>query len=516
MKKIFSALFIVFSINYYSTAQPQIQWQHSYGVDHLECIRKTSDGATIMCGWNWDDGLGIAVKLNSLGGMLWQKIIGQSERLYSCQQTSDGGYIFSGTSSTGDSGLIEHGGWDYYLAKCDSAGNLIWQKSYGGSSGEWNSGVRECLDKGFIISGTSGSLDGDVTGQHGGGPWSDYWIVKVDSAGALEWEKCFGGSDEDWGHSVDITNDGGFIVAGQIRSTDGDVIGGTGYDGWVFKLDSAGNIQWQRILDDWGLGDAWSVQTINNNEYIVGGGIIGFAKLDSAGHIVWITGGFDGDIRSVYQTSDGGFVGGGDYIHFDNQLEMHDFFVVKVDGNGNTMWKKFIDVDFGYGKSIVQTNDLGYIIVGEADGSNVVKLGAFNAYVSSYSQTICEGEFYSFNGMQLTVEGYYVDSLIAVTGTDSIVHLHLIVVECTGLASEINSKEISISPNPTTTEIKITNLSPTENQIRLFNLLGQQVKSIRVSNVQTTTIPVSDLPAGIYVVTIFDGEKIVCKKLVKD
>ncbi len=75
---------------------------------------------------------------------------------------------------------------------------------------------------------------------------------------------------------------------------------------------------------------------------------------------------------------------------------------------------------------------------------------------------------------------------------------------------------VSIFPNPATNEIKITNLSPSENQISLFNLLGQQVKSIRVSNVQSTILPVADLPAGMYVVTIFDGEKIVCKKFVKE
>lgn len=81
---------------------------------------------------------------------------------------------------------------------------------------------------------------------------------------------------------------------------------------------------------------------------------------------------------------------------------------------------------------------------------------------------------------------------------------------------DTTQSEISLSPNPSTTEIKITNLSPTENQISLFSLLGQQVKSIRVSHVQSTILPVSDLPAGIYVVTIFDGEKIVCKKFVRE
>ncbi|GDX52811.1 hypothetical protein LBMAG27_18580 [Bacteroidota bacterium] len=87
----------------------------------------------------------------------------------------------------------------------------------------------------------------------------------------------------------------------------------------------------------------------------------------------------------------------------------------------------------------------------------------------------------------------------------------------TSIQNEIDkTNSITISPNPATTKIKITNLSPTENQISIINLLGQQVKSIRVSHVQSTTIPVSDLPAGIYVVTIFDGEKMVCKKFVKE
>ena len=85
-----------------------------------------------------------------------------------------------------------------------------------------------------------------------------------------------------------------------------------------------------------------------------------------------------------------------------------------------------------------------------------------------------------------------------------------------GISNPKTQYEISISPNPATTEIKITNLSPSENQIRIFNLLGQQVKNIRVSNTQNTSINISDLAAGIYEVTIFDGEKIVCKKFVKE
>src|SRR6185295_3780805 len=94
--------------------------------------------------------------------------------------------------------------------------------------------IQQTPDGGYIFAGNSTSNNGDVTGNHGG---SDYWVVKMDSVGNLVWQKSYGGSNNDLATSVDQTSDGGYVVAGHTYSSDGDVEGlhGTDADSWVIK-----------------------------------------------------------------------------------------------------------------------------------------------------------------------------------------------------------------------------------------------------------------------------------------
>jgi hypothetical protein len=119
------------------------------------------------------------------------------------------------------------------------------------------------------VAGYTASNDGDVTGNHGGG---DYWIVKLNSTGTIEWQKCLGGTNHDWARSIQQTSDGGYIVACYTASTDGDVTGNNGgEDYWIVKLTSTGTIEWQKCLGCSNDEDTYSIQQTTDGGYIVAG-----------------------------------------------------------------------------------------------------------------------------------------------------------------------------------------------------------------------------------------------------
>ena len=166
----------------------------------------------------------------------------------SVRQTTDGGYIIAGMSNSTNGDVSgNHGNPDYWLVKLDTNGNLQWQKSYGGSAADAASSVRQTSDGGYIIAGQSESNDGDVSGNHG---YIDYWIVKTDSNGNLQWQKSFGGSGEDSAYYIEQSNDSGYIIVGSTESYNGDVTGFHGgyEDYWIVKTDNNGILQWEKCL----------------------------------------------------------------------------------------------------------------------------------------------------------------------------------------------------------------------------------------------------------------------------
>ena len=154
---------------------------------------------------------------------------------------------------------------------------MQWQQSYGGTGLDYGDFVRPTSDGGYIISGMTSSNDGDVVGWHpgysGGSPQADAWVVKIDDSGNLRWQKTLGGSSEDMAHCVQQTSDGNYVVAGYTYSTDGDVTGSHGgNEYWVVKLDANGNVEWQKTLGGTGLDLGGYVQQTNDGGYIVAGG----------------------------------------------------------------------------------------------------------------------------------------------------------------------------------------------------------------------------------------------------
>jgi hypothetical protein len=260
--------------------QGNIQWQKCYGGSGTNEIAydivQTTDGGYIFAGSsNISDGdvtqnMGLqdfwTVKIDAAGTIQWQHSRGYSTTDYalSVKQTSDGGYVVGGVSYVN---------WlpsDLWLLKYDNAGMFLWQKSYGGSGYDGITAVEQTSDGGLIIEAYSGSNDSDITNSNGN---YDFWIVKTDSAGNMQWQKSLGSSDVDWPHALVPCNDGGFIIAGYTQGHDSDVtFNHSAYpDYWVLKLDSSGTNLWQKTLGGTGEDAAFSVMPTFDGGYIVGG-----------------------------------------------------------------------------------------------------------------------------------------------------------------------------------------------------------------------------------------------------
>ncbi|HLG35445.1 MAG TPA: T9SS C-terminal target domain-containing protein, partial [Bacteroidia bacterium] len=161
-------------------------------------------------------------------GIQWQKCLGgtDTDKAYAVQQTTDGGFITVGHSYSNDGNVSGHHATaitaDCWIAKITSVGTLQWQKSLGGIADDKAYAVRQTTDGGYIMAGETYSHEGDVSGNHDT-TWSssDYWIVKLDSMGAVQWQKCLGGTSLDYAECIVLTTDGGYMVAGSSSSSDG-------------------------------------------------------------------------------------------------------------------------------------------------------------------------------------------------------------------------------------------------------------------------------------------------------
>lgn len=263
-------------------------WQKALGGsfwDGATSLQQTTDGGFIVAGYSDSNDGDVSgnhggydswiVRLDYDGDIVWQKSLGGSNEDWanSIQQTTDGGFIVAGYSSSNDGDVSENqGSSDYWIVKLDTAGNLVWQKSLGGSAAEYAFSVQQTIEGGFIVAGSSNSSDGDVSENQGGSIYGDYWIVKLDTAGNLEWQKSLGGSDDESARSVYQNADGGFIVAGISRSADGDVSGNHGnWDYWIVQLNSTGDLVWQKTLGGTYEDDGASIQQTPDGGFIVGG-----------------------------------------------------------------------------------------------------------------------------------------------------------------------------------------------------------------------------------------------------
>lgn len=330
-------------------------------------------------------------------------------------------------------------------------GEVQWMKNFGGSGEDTGRSIIQTMDGGYAILGYSNSTDGDLADK--GLAVNDYWLLKLDAEGNLQWSKTYGGSKDDLGQAVIQTADGGYAIVGYAMSDDGDGSNNEGFhDNWILRLDANGSILWEQSFgfsghdhcydvvqtDDGGFFFAGFLDVTQSNgegnfgkggNYLTRHGVGEFwgTKIDADGNLQWrrYFGGTNNDrAHGVVQANDGGFVMAGfsesDDFDISNTKGSYDFWVIKVDGNGTLLWEKsFGGTGIEVSNDIVKTPDGAYAIVGHtfsADtdvsrnngGSDVWLIKIDDNGNLLWEKTFGGTEFDDANGLAVTKEGGFV------------------------------------------------------------------------------------------------------------
>ncbi len=503
----------------------------------------------------------------------WQKSLGGSgdDGAYSVTLTVDGGYIIAGSTNSNDVQVTNsHGGGDVWIVKMDNGGNMQWQKTYGGDSLEEANCIIQTTDRGYLFAGYSYSNNGDINGHHGSRQLCDYWVVKIDSMGNIQWQKSLGGSYNDFAYQAKITPDGGFVITGYSESNDGDVTGNHGsYDYWIVKLDSSGNLLWQKTYGGSASDMAYSIDLTTDGGFIVagvsgsnngnvsgnhGGGDFWLIKLNSLGSLQWQKsyGGTDHEIAySIKQTSDGGFITTGTSYYADGDVTNHhgssfatDVWVVKTDSLGTLIWEKSYggsDDDVGY--CIQQTSDGGYIVAGYSGSIDGDLIGSNHHGPLSYEDmwifkldsigTIqwqrCFGGYsteIAYSILQTPDGGYIAGGYSASNDGDVALHIgplgrtDMWIIKLSpdvGIGEMGSSVEVNLYPNPSTDKVVISGLTSKNYKITINDVSGNSVEQWKEEKNQSEIpINLSGLANGVYMMRIESEKNIITKKIIKN
>jgi len=335
-----------------------VEWSRKYGGpdrDRASSLVESSDGGYALAGYTLSFGAGKAdfwlIKTDEFGNMEWSKTYGGTELdlAYSVVETFDGGYALTGyTDSFGA------GSEDFWLVKTDASGNMEWSKTYGGTKRDWAYSLIATSDGGYALAGYTNSFDVENP---------DFWLVKTDASGNMEWNKTYEGPDFEYAYSLIATSDGGYALAGSTF-----YFGFGGYDVWLVKTDASGEMEWSRTYGGISEEHAYSVVETSDGGYAIAGerrninpdeSDFWLIKTDEFGNMEWNkTYGGIGDERasSLVETSDGGYILAGGSL------------LVKTDGAGNMEWNRTYGGIFHESVSaLIATSDGGYAIAGSID-----------------------------------------------------------------------------------------------------------------------------------------------------
>jgi len=490
-------ILFLFSILYSLTINAQsstIQWQKPTGgtmYDYSKEIENTSDGGYITIGYsestdgdvsfNHGNGDCWIVKSNAFGIVQWEKTFGGTgyDYGYSIKQTNDGGYIATGYTESNDGDVsVNHGGGDCWVIKLDNSGTLVWEKTFGGTLNDNGQSICQTTDGGYVVAGNSDSNDGDVTSNHGLG---DCWILKLDNAGAIQWQKAFGGSYYDYAQEIKQTNDGGFIFCGGSYSIDGDITEQKGNgDCWLVKTDNAGNIVWENSFGGSNYDFLQSVEKTNDGGYI----LAGYSEST------------DGDVAGAH--------GGGDS------------WIVKVNALGNVQWEKaFGSNGNDYAYCIQKRVYGGYVIAGYSELNN----GNVSGNHGSYDCWILELDDLGAIEMQNSYGGTGVDIAYSIretsagnyliagysdsndgdvnanhgTGDSWVIKLTL---NSVGLNENTSDQTITVAPNPSVGNFNFSGLEP-ESTLNIYDSEGKKIFETITEN-EIYELNFSDTAKGIY------------------
>jgi len=360
-----------------------------------------------------------------------------------------------------------------YLVKTDYIGDTLWTKMYGEKYYTWGHSIQQTTDGGYILLGSSTNNKINVTVDSG-----FMYLVKTNANGEVSWTKYY---DNAGGMSVDQTTDGGYILFGD-----------RGWEMYLIKTDMNGDSLWSKTYTSAGYPPGNSVQQTTDGGYILLGNGMTLVKTDSTGTVQWSQYFYygDGDGKSVQQTTDGGYIACGSQL-------------VKTDSLGDTLWTKKIN-----GNSVRQTTDGGYIITG-GNGINIHLIKTDGNGYTKWSKTFGLYDYQGAESVLQTSDGGYV-----LTGFTSILvgdkKAVLIKTDSTGYApsfvsisefSPINKQTILIYPNPTTDDIFIKGSLDVPALLELYDITGRKVLEQTLAGINSR-VNISHLSKGFYIYKI--------------
>lgn len=379
----------------YTQQAPPIEWEHAFGTNDGEWANgmdRSPDGAIYLGGISHlTDVYGDALLVKMVDGVVaWQRVFAgtESDLINAVAATADGGCIVAGSSRSNNAEFAgNHGGSDWWVAKLDAAGLTEWSRMFGGASFESAADVHVCADGGFVVAGYTVSVDGDVTGSHGG---SDGWLLRLSAMGDIVWSKALGGSAADGLNAVRSTADGGFAVAGSSTSSDGEVPGNQGgTDLWLAYVDAEGALLWSRTYGGSDSEEGAAIGPCADGGFLFAGstasndgdvsGNHGYedawvGRTDHRGQLLWqraLGGGNDDRFYGLERMVDDRFVCVGTVRSFDGDVpDLHgtterDMWAVKVDTTGQVIWAKALGGSSGEeGRAVRAHPDGGVLLAG--------------------------------------------------------------------------------------------------------------------------------------------------------
>jgi hypothetical protein len=329
-----------------------------HDIDNGNDIIMTEDGGVLIAGYTFSKGAGKAdaylVKCNSGGDIEWDKTYGwgENDQVFSVTRTHDGGYIAAGVTESYSAGRR-----DVYVIKVDNNGNKEWEKIFGGEKEDEANCVIQTEDGGYMIAGMTFS-----SGVGGG----DVYLLKLNRNSELEWEKTYGGKAKDFANHIEQTDDGGYIVVGY---------GGEKRDIYVLSLDGKGNVRWEKMFGGENFDVGNYIISTNDGGYIIAAitqpkknGVteVYIIKLKNNGMKQWerkIGGEDHCGSRAVKQLENGGYIVVGTTKNNENHID--NVFLMELDSEGNTRWMEtFGGRNIAYGNGVVVPRPGRYVFTG--------------------------------------------------------------------------------------------------------------------------------------------------------
>ncbi len=446
-------------------------WEKTFGGGDTESrknMKITTEGDFVMSGYTQSNNGDVSgnhggfdywvVKTDEQGNLLWQRCLGSSVNDLALQmKLDDEDNIYVIGESFGNDGDISVpcNFYDFWVVKLSPDGDLIWDRTLGGSNIEAGVCILPTSDGGYIAGGYTTSNDGDVSCTEPSLDQSDAWIVKLDSNNNIEWDHCYGGSFYETTTDIIATEDGGYIFVGGTNSNDGDVSGFHGVPGgdndiWVWKTDGWGNLEWQKCLGgslDEGRGE---ISDAGNAEYIING----------------YTDSNDGDVSGNHSNPD-----------------YADVWILKIDNEGELLWQQCFgssDSEASSGISII--NDIELMVVsgtGEADGSVDCDL---------YPGVMNYADLWFFK---------IIDTVSVYTNEHNIDQL-----------------TISVYPNPAQ-DVMYYHIYPSQDNLtlRFYDIYGQKRDEFSFSKIDNQVkVEIADYHPGVYVAVLFSNNRIIDRR----